>query len=179
MYDTQLIQLFRPIILSGLAAQGLSSIPVIAAYQSTLQGVDNGPVIYFYKVSDHRYGFMKREDSWDPIASQMKHTETQVYETIFSIQALSIQDPTQTSQYTASDLANIVSLILQSSSCIQTLRASDVGIYKITDIRNPYFVDDKDIFEAAASFDFTLTHKQINVILSPVITDIHPGIYPI
>lgn len=177
MLDNDLIKAFLPIINAGLIARGFNNVTVSQSYQPTQQGVFSGPSVYFFKVSDKRYGFLDRVSYWDEVNSQMVHTETQDYETTFQVNALSIQDPSDTDSITASDLVNTVSAILQSDSTVETLNSLDIGILRITDVRNPYFIDDKDRFEASPSFDFTLTHKQIYTTTVPVTLTIEPNIY--
>jgi hypothetical protein len=180
MTDNDLIALFTGIIITGLAARGYSSVPVIAAYQPTLQGVNESPTVFFSKVGDRRYGFLESENNFNESDEEMVKTETQLYETTFNIQVWAIQNPATPSAPTASDLANTVAMILQCYVGRTALLAAGVGILRITDIRNPYFVDDKEIFEANANFDFTLTHKQTNSsIVSVVVPPIQSGIYPI
>lgn len=167
--DNSLIQLFLPIINAGLIADGFTDVITKQANQPTQQGVNSGSTVYFYKIANKRYGFLKRLDEWDSINSIMTHTETQVFETTFQVNALVIQNPLKPTGYTASDLVNEVASILQSDYAITTLMASEVGILRIQDVLNPYFVDDKDNFEASPSFDFTLTYKQTRVTTDPVI----------
>lgn len=177
MRDNDLIRLFRPIIQDGLIALGLGVIPVVQAYQPTQQGVSSSSTVYYHKIGDHRYGFLGRTNKWDQNSSTMVHTEIQQYETTFQINALAIQDPNDTNSYTASDLVNAVASIMQSDNTRRILMASEVGILRVTDVRNPYFADDKDRFEASPSFDFTLTHKMVNVSTEPIVESVEYGIY--
>jgi hypothetical protein len=169
MLDNDLIRLFLPIIKNGLIADGYLNVTVKQANQPTQQGINIGPTVYFFKVGDHRYGFLYRESKWDEDAEEMIHTEMQQYETTFQISSLVLQKPTNPYLYTASDLVNEVAAILQSDRTREILMDAGVGIYRITDITNPYFVDDRDQFEASPSFTFTLTHKQTRVTTDPVI----------
>lgn len=178
MLDSPLIQLFLGVIQAGLTAQGYAEVEITASYQPTQQGVDEAPTVYYHKIADKRYGFLGRSSQYDSLSGNITHTETQLYETTFQISTLVISDPS-ISSYDASDLANIVAMILQSDSAVDTFNAADVGIYRITDVRNPYFLDDKDRFEASPSFDFTLTHKQINTTIVPKIQTAVAGIYPV
>jgi E217 gateway protein gp29 len=162
--DNDLIKAFLPLINSGLIARGFADVVVRQSYQPTQQGADTGPAVYFFKVSDHRYGFPRRDSDWNIINSQMVHTETEIYETTFQISALITQDPSDTNSITASDLVNTVAAIMQSDSTVDSLNAQNIGILRVTAIRNPIFLDDRDRNEASPSFDFTLTHKQINII---------------
>lgn len=179
MLDNALNILIRNTILAGLTSRGYSGIAVMQMNQPTQQGANIPATIYFTKLSDDRYGFLGRSDDWDEDAETMVHTEVQNYISKFQIQALSIQNPANTSSLTASDLVNITASILQSDSGRKMLWNAGVGILRITDIRNPYFKDDSDRFEAVPSFDFELTHQQIITSTSPIVSDFIPGIYPI
>lgn len=170
MNDNQLIQIFLPLINSGLVALGYYGVLVSQNYQPTMQGSSTGPVVYFFKVGNHRYGFLNRKDEWDPINNVMTHTESFFQESQFQVSALVTQDPTNVDTYTASDLCNAVAEIMQSDVVWEALQEQDVGIYRITDVRNPYFIDERDRYEAFPSFDFTLTYNNINITQSPIIT---------
>lgn len=179
MLDNQLIALFRPLIIAGMSMRGYGNVEVKQSYQPTQQGVSNTPVIYFFKVSDHRYGFPKRTAAYDPIAGVTNLTTITYYETTFQINGLVVQDPTNINGITASDLVKITAEILQHDIALDILHAAEVGIERITDIRNPYFLDDRNRFEASPSFDFTLTHKQVNVVIVPDTQNAESGIFPI
>lgn len=172
MRDNDLIRVFLPIINSGIAAAGLTGVTIKQANQPTAQGANTNPTIYFFKVSDHRYGFLDRRDVWDEINEVMIHTEVQQYETVFQFSALVRQNPRTPVNYTASDLVNECAAILQSDVAMTQLFQNDIGILKITDIRNPYFTDDRDQYEASPSFDVTFTHKQTRVSTVPVIESV-------
>jgi hypothetical protein len=178
MTDNQLIEIFLPIINAGLIADGFTGVQVKQLNQPTQQGINTAPTVYFSKVGDHRYGFLRRSDQWDSKDEEMTHTEEQFYETTFQIMALVLQDPANIS-YTASDLANEVAAIMQSDTTVDTLGASNVGILRVTDIINPFEKDDRDQFEAFPSFDFTLTHSQIRTSTVPIVNPITTAIYPI
>ena len=101
----------------------------------------------------------------------MVTTYIQQYETTFQLTALATQNPANTTSITASDILNYAASVLQNMTTIQTLENSNVGILKIGDVRNPYFSDDRQRYEASPSFDFTLTHKQTILTVSPVVTE--------
>ena len=177
MNDNQLIQLFLPIIQAGLTADGYSDVITKQANQPTQQGTNTGPTVYFFKVGSKRYGFLGRYDVWNSNTNEMVHTESQYYETTFQISAWVRQFPITPNQYTASDLVNEVASIMQSDNTRDILNASGVGILRITDISNPYFVDDRDQFEASPSFDFILTSQGSRVqnnpkLVLPILLDI-------
>lgn len=167
MLDYQLFQLIIPIMESAQPGAGIPNVdggPGVLVYQAnqpTQQGVPSTPGAFLYIISHKPTGFPSKTNVWDEVNSVMVHTELQQYETTFQISFLSTQDPNQTTQYTAGDLANLFRYILQSDATIMQLEANNVGILRVTDVRNPYFDDDRGRFEASANFDFVLTHKQI------------------
>lgn len=172
---------------AGLTAQGSPTDPkdpnyiqILQNFQPTSQGMPSGPTLYIHKLGDRRYGFLGRTDEWDPDVKTEKHTETQVMESMFQISALSIQNPKLgAAQLTASDIANMAAGILQSDVTREFLTAKGLNIYRITDVRNPYFVDDKARYEAAPSFDFTLQHEQVIISETPTIEAVEFVDYPI
>jgi hypothetical protein len=174
--DNTLIQLFLPIIKSGLIADGFDDVVVQQANQPTQQGVPTSPTVYFYKTGNKRYGFLGRLDEWEPIGSSMVHHEKQYYETTFRIQTLVLQN-VKSPTYTSSDLANEVASILQSDRTLTILNTQGVGILRITDIVNPYFTDDRDNFEALPSFDFTMLYLNDRLSTNPIVDSFESGIY--
>ena len=168
--DNSLIQLFLPIIKAGLTADGFTTTVVKQSNQPTQQGIPTAPTVYFFKAYNYRYGFLGRKDIWNTMTSQFDHVEGQYFESTFQVSALVLQDPTDLTIPTASDLVNEVASIMQSDSTRAILKTSGVGILRVTDITNPYFVDDHDNFEASPSFDFTLTYFNTRVTTSPLIT---------
>lgn len=169
MNDNQVIQILYSVLREGLDRYGFPLVALKQSNQPAQQGVNRLPTIYFFKVSDKRYGFLKSEDKWDRVTQVMSHIESQTYESIFQLSALSIQDPEEINSVTASDLVSYAASILQSDLVVQALLARKIGILRITDIRNPYFKDDRDQFEASPSFDFTLVYDRTRVTASQVI----------
>jgi hypothetical protein len=166
MLDNQLLQLFLPIIKQGLIDRSatypaLANVKVKKSYQPTQTGTPSGPTVFVHKLFDFADGFTKRSDQYVAIDDKQIHTELQRYETHYQVDALVTQDPRDLNSLTASDVVNFVRQILQSSATIETLVQNEVGIYRIGEIRNPYFSDDRDQFEASPSFDFVLTHNQV------------------
>lgn len=131
------------------------------SYQPTQQGAETGASLYFYKIGDKRIGHPNRQSEWDVLNSKFVDTDFQRVETTFQITALVRQIPTATTtQKTASDYLNIASMYMQGREFINALQSAGVAILKIGDIRNPYFKDDRDQFEASPSFDFTLMYNR-------------------
>ena len=169
MKDNELIAAIRAAIIAGEPIVGLKGIDVVQAYQPTQQGVARQPTIYLFKIGDHRYGSLGRTDIWDEPDSEEIHTETQYYLTTFQISALATQDPSDLAKPTASDIVNGVAAIMQNSTTIQNLQDQDIGLLRVADVRNPYFIDDRGRFEASPSFDIDVVHKQIVTTEIPVL----------
>ena len=175
--DNQLIQLFLPIIKAGLLADGFNNVTVKQSNQPTMQGINTNPTVYFFKLNNKRYGYLGRDDVWN--GSQIVHTETQYIESTWQMQALVLQNPATPNQYTASDLVNEVASIMQSDSTRTILNNNGIGILRVGDLINPYFVDDHDNFEASPSFDFVLIYQNTRTSINPIITTFTTDIVPI
>ncbi len=176
MLDNAIIKELRTILLDGLLALGKSNIKVKQAYQPTEQGINTAPTIYLFKISDERVGYPFRNDKWDVPNSLMVHTELVPYVTTFQISALVKQVPNSTTAETASDLVSYASYILQSESALKYLRSKELGLLPIKNIRNLYFIDSENQYEANPSFDFQISHKQVIVTSTPVIETIELNI---
>ena len=170
MNDKQLAALFMAQLLPAMqATSGLSGVKLARNYQSRIHGANSSPYVYFVKTGDHRHGSPARKDAYDPQTGDFTHTETQQYETTYQFSAWVPQDPKDVTGLTESDILNTVSSIMQSDAILSAFSAAGVGILRVTDVRNPYIVDDHDQFEAVPSFDVTLTHKRTSVSTIPAV----------
>lgn len=160
MTDNELGILLRAQLLAGLARHGLSSVDVLANYQPTTQGRPGEPTIFFFPVSDNRYGWQHRRDQFLPLEDRTVTEERQWVESSFQVMALSEADPADMMKPTAKDLLNMAAMVIGSANFVQAIRAEGVGVQRVTALRNPYFVNDQGQFEASPSFDFTVTHMR-------------------
>lgn len=179
MLDNQLYQLILSTINPQLKNVGIPGVVIAQAYQPWRQGVDPQQAAYLYKLGDHRQGFPRNANVWDSNQQKEIYTQLQVYQTTFQMSTLAIQDPVNNNQLTASDIVNLLAAILQNSITVQTFINQGVGILDIKDIRNPYFIDDQNRYEAAPSFDFTLTHTQVLSTTVPFTTVVDLTVSPI
>jgi hypothetical protein len=163
MLDNQLIKIFLPILQQGFLDRGLI-VKVQQAYQPVQTGTPIAPLCTFFKVIDHRYGHPYKISYYDSDLMHMRHKERQVYESTWQIGALSIQDPTNEDSITAMDIINTAAEILQSDATINDLKTSDVGILRISEIRNVFHQDDMRQYESEPSFDVILRHAQERII---------------
>ena len=170
-------QLFQLLIATIEAAQPVFGIPLVGGQpgvpiyqkpQVTAQGTPTGPCGFITKVTDQRRGSPERFDYWDQDAGLERHGYRQWYRSTYQFDALATQDPAAVVQYSAADIVNLHSALMQSDIMIDALRAEEVGIERISDIRNVPFTDDRDRFSLSPSFDFVLTHKQIVQTTVPV-----------
>lgn len=170
MTDKQIAALFMSHLLPAMQAQtALAAVKLARNYQATQQGAATGPYVYFFKVGDHRYGHVERCDVYDTDLEVFTHTESQIYETTYQFSAWIPQTPGDVTSLTESDILNAVSGIMQSDTILAAFRAAGVGIQRVTEVRNPYFTDDRDLFEAVPSFDIILTHKRVTVTTLPAV----------
>lgn len=147
----------------GVPTPELPAPLVLQAWQPQAEGITTGPAVYLAKIMDHRLGAPKRDTIPDPDnVKEVIRRETQQYETTF--QAMGIWDE---GTLTASDIANRAAAILQSDFGLDFLRAGGAGMLRITDVRNPKFVNGSDEYEASPNFDFVLTHKQVTLTKHP------------
>ena len=149
----------------------LSQILIQQDYQPTQEGTPSFPTIFLHKIGDFRLGFPARQSVWNAATQTESYIETQQYETTFQFSALVTQDPSNTSSLTAADCLNYAAYVLQSYAAITALEAQGIGVYRIGDVRNPYFSDDRGRYEASPSFDVTFTTKQIITLTTPIVTE--------
>ena len=169
MLDNPLITLLIATIIAGEAIAGIPGTPIQQAFQPTQQGTPSAPTANIYKLGDLVLGSPQRSDVWDKASGTIVHVETQDYETMFQISALSTQVPSNQTQLTASDILNLVRSILQSSATIQALADQGVGMLRVHDVRNIPFVDDRGRNEYSPSLDFIVQHKQIITSTAPIV----------
>lgn len=177
MTDNELGILLRAQLLAGLTRQNQSSLPVIGAYQPTTEGRESQAAIYFYPLADVRYGWQGRRREVDLQAGTITTTEQQLIESSFQVYALAPQDPTNLSLPTAKDLVNLAALICNSYPFVVGMRAGGAGIQRITQVRSPYFVNDRGQFEASPSFDITISHQRQIQEVTPVTEEVTHSIY--
>lgn len=99
------------------------------------------------------------------------YTESTQYASTFQCSALATQNPANTESLTASDIANLAAYVMQSAATIMALEAQGVGVLRVPDVRNPFFTDDRQRYEASPNFDFTLTHRQTIITTVPNVTE--------
>jgi hypothetical protein len=176
MTDNQLFALVRTVILTGLAARDLNGWKVARKFQPKQQGANSTPTVYLFKLNDKNIGSPRTAYKWNADLQRMDADDARTYETTF--QASILMDETDDADaLTPGDVAIEVAAIMQSDEALAALRAAEVGIIRVTDIRNPYDVNDRTQYAADPSFDFVLTHKRRRVYVAPHATSIEGNIH--
>jgi E217 gateway protein gp29 len=157
MSENTILTALINVISAGLTERGIT-VGIVQNYQPTQQGIPTGDTVFIYKLHGHRYGSPERKDVFAD--NVMTHTETQVWETTFQISALATINPLTPSQLTAGDYCDAVSGVLQSEAGIVALLTSGIGMQRITNVRNPFFKNDRMQFQNDPSFDVTVTYSE-------------------
>ena len=177
MTDNQLAILFRGQLLSGLARHGFSKVPVVEAYQPTTQGRTTTATVYFFALPERRYGWQGRTRRVDLEKCEITTTESQWIESGFQVYALAPQDPGNLSIPTAKDLVNVAAMVCNSYVFIQAVHKGGFGVQRVTQVRDPYFVNDQGQFESSPSFDIIVTHKRQIQEVTPVAKEVTLSIH--
>lgn len=170
MLDKQIAALFMAELLPRMqATPELAGVKLARNYQARQHGANSSPYVYFFKLSDKRYGHTARRDYWNVAASSMDHTEAQHYLSTYQFSAWIPQDPNDPASLTESDILNLVSCIMQSDAILSAFHAAGVGVSRVTDVRNPYVLDERDQFAATPSFDVVLSHQRTQTSTTPAV----------
>jgi len=174
--DNDVIIILGALLNSGYTALGISDVLVKQAYQPTLQGVPTNRAIFLSKILAPRYGYPGVTDTYNPGDDDFDTVESIWRSPTFQIAGLATQDPTDITSLTASDIVEKAADILQARSSRQTLLASGIGIQRIQDIREIYFIDDRDRHEQIPSFDFTISYRVTFQLKTPVVNTFEANI---
>lgn len=160
MTDNELMVLIRLTLLDQLALQGApwDTVLVATSYQAAQEGRENGSVIYYFPLPSVRYGWQGRDAQYDPGEGNITYTERQWMQQTFQFSALLPQLATDLTLPTPHDLLSMAAMVMNSRGFIDKLRAGGAGVQRITDVRSPFFTNDRGQFEASPSFDFTVSN---------------------
>lgn len=161
MNDNQVLAIVIAILNAGLPTIGIPGVTVLQNYQPRIQGVPTTPVVYLHKINAPRYGFPGQSDVYNSSTQLFDHVDSFWRTPSWQVNGLSTQDPADTTQLTASDIVEGTADVLQLPSTRTQLLQNNIGILRITDVRETYFIDDRDRHEQQPSFDFTLTYQRM------------------
>lgn len=154
MNDNELFAAIRTELLSQFTIQGLADIQVKRSHQPTQQSTTEEKVIVIHRVGNPQVG-------GGLIYQNNIRAEQRLKRAVFQFSGFSQANPENINSFTASDLVNTASDLIQSYQAIRNLQAQGVNIERITDIRPSYFSNDKDRFESSPSFDLTVNYQHI------------------
>lgn len=175
MRDNELFALVRSAILAGLAARTMPGYDVARKFQPSHQGQNRQPTVYVFKLLDKLHGSPQRKHVWDEVAQVMTAATSQQCETTFQA-SIDVDETTDPTALTPSDVANVVAAIMHSDETQAALRAAEVGILRVGEVRNPYNKDDSNRYEANPSFDFVLTYRRTEQATAPYAVGIETSV---
>lgn len=184
MTDAELMTLVIATLTAGINTDyaPLKPVTIKQAYQPRTGGAPLGAAILLSMGVQRRYGSIRHHNEWvepvGPTPGYSKRTESQVWESSFqcNTQVLAPPQPTPLRPFTAGDLATAASWILQGIDGRALLRAGGCGIYRVTDIRSPYFQNEQNQFQQSPSFDFVLNYEETRTFTSPILSAMVVGI---
>lgn len=132
---------------------------VVRSYQPKTAGTPSAAILTYFKVIDKRIGQARWVDTLDVGGGTFMHQEVQRFETTFQIGTLNTEaNP---------DLINTAAMQLASEAAQDYFRALDIGRLRISEVRNPYFSNDKEQFQASPSFDLVLVYNRAITAVAP------------
>lgn len=178
MNDNQIIALIISIMRSGLDSIGLNDVLIKQQWQPRQSGIETQDTLYLSKILATRYGFPSRKDVYDESTGQFTHTETIWRTPTFQFSGYALQNPDNVNETTASDITEMAADVMQTSATRLLLLDQNVGIIRITDVRENYFVNERGRYQQNPSFDFVLSYRfTLTNMVSPVdqyCIDTHP-----
>lgn len=168
MLDNQLFALLRQWLLVEAPKRGATIPRLQLRYQPTQQGRSNERTVYMHTISYRRVGQRTVAQKWD--GTTLVRTETQSMETTMQF---SITQPTELDDdaLTHGDVLNIVAASLQGDDAIKWFKGYGMSVLRVTDVRHPWFNNDRDQNEATPSFDIVCKHNNVYVDGQPVVTN--------
>lgn len=143
----------------GLAYNEITGWDVFQANQPSKSTL-NKPTIWIERVSSKRYGWQ----SATPTMTLSGLNEKQIYyqEVIYQITAmkkrsLTMDETTETS----GDVLNHLATYFVSRAGTDKLSENDYSCLRVTEVREPPFTTDSDLYEKTPSFDLTICHQQV------------------
>jgi hypothetical protein len=170
MKENELKALMRAQLIAGLVSAGYPSVKVKQSYQSTTQGREQLPTLYYWQLSGPTgFGRPWHVEQYNILTDNVDVTEVQNILTTFQIMATAPVSPTDTSAPTPGDLALAAMQVIRSSVFIASLQAQGAGLCDNTAIRPMQIQNDQDQFEDVPSFDFTVAHQSRIILTGPAL----------
>lgn len=120
------------------------------------------PTVWIDRVSSKRYGIQSKI----PVVVGANLVERSLYyqEMMFQITALKTRNAeTDTNAtMTSGDALNYLATYFNARAGIDKLAENGYASIRVSEVREPFFTSDSDLYERTPSFDLTLTHVQVD-----------------
>ena len=110
--------------------------------------------IYLHSITNPVIGHSRKYNSTSTKRADLQHS-TKVYQ----VSVLHSFDYTDVDAMTPEDMCALVRALLDSPDAIKNLRANDVYLQEVGDVRPIFFVNDKDQNESVPNFDLTVVYR--------------------
>jgi len=145
---------------SQLNEQGITNFNVSRNFQPSDQH-SGGDVdseiktqIFLHAISNPSLGHSRKYNSDNTKRADLQHL-TKVYQ----VSVLHSFDYEDVNAMTPEDMCALVRALIDSPDAIKNLRAKDIFLQEVTDLRPIFFVNDKDQNESVPNFDLTATYR--------------------
>lgn len=145
---------------SQLNEQGITDFEVSRNFQPSQQfsGGDNysdiKTQIYLHAISNPSLGHSRKYNSDNTKRADLQHL-TKVYQ----VSVLHAFDYTDVDAMPPEDMCALVRALIDSPDAIKSLRAKNIFLQEVTDLRPIFFVNDKDQNESVPNFDLTAVYR--------------------
>lgn len=163
------------VVEAGLEYNELTGFDVIASHQPSKATIIK-PTLWVERVSSKRYGCQSRL----PVkqGSALVEQETYYQDIIFQITALKKRhlETDDKDTTTASDVLNWLASYFNGAAGRAKLNENGYSCIRVTEVREPAFTSDSDLYEKTPSFDITINHVQTDSRSIPHVDEFEPEI---
>lgn len=171
MNDNAIIVLLANQIDAAIASAGWTFL-CSQKTQPEQEGTPTEGTVFFERIGDYRYGSPKYKEQYNDLTADFSETSIQVVESTFQISALIPQNVEDLSIPTAADVAEYVCQYLQTRSAIRYFKQNELSMMRISAVRTPFLILDKDRYEGHPNFDIVLQHNRTLVLAVPAATKV-------
>ena len=158
MNDNDVLEIICNALSEGLSDNGFASPFIAQSYQITHAGISSTPTWYIHKISTKKYGYPGKKLVFNSGDNNFTQTESRLIERTYQITTTKKELASATNQPTVFDMADVAAAVIESQKFGDTIRENNMSVYRVTDIREPYFVDESNENENSANFDFTIQY---------------------
>lgn len=177
MTESDVWQVIISTLRAGLDLQGFNNVEIRQSYQPIKTGVSTNPTAYLFKVTSQRVGWQSRKYRYNMGNDYFDCNGDYWIEATYQLTAQVERDINDINSLTSYDIADKCAAVLQTDESLNNFLVNGIGIQAITDVRNPFSLDDRDQFDQDASFDFVLSYNQEIMTTVPKADPIEPDIY--